>query len=151
MSRSLLGFFLELCVRNQHHYQSNSFLEVMQNISDRVRTRMIGSLQCLTSWSGCHCFWVVRTTREMKRIASPVCIMPGNWWSTFTHMSSLFRGSHVRKPRFSGLSSQTLREWQRDSVEAVSLQGQCSCASISQLLSVQIWSILCSHKAINSN
>lgn len=126
----LLAFFLELYVRNQHHYQSNSFLEVMQPISDRVGTCMIGRSQRLASWRGCHCFWVVTTTREMKRIAFPVCIMPGNWWSTFTHMSSLLHGSPVTKPRSPCLSSQTLREWQGDSVEVVSLQSECSCQRI---------------------
>lgn len=101
------------------------------------------------SWTGCHCLWVVWITMEMKRITSHVCIMPGNLWSTFTHTSSLPRGSPMRKLRFLGLS----RRWENGGVTQWRLSRSYASvpANISQLLSVQIGSILCSHKAINSN
>lgn len=136
--------------KNQCWKKSEQFLQVMQCISDRVsicRTYPCIQLPEL----GSLCFHVVKMTTEMKIISHP-CITLKNWWSTFIHTSSLHHANPVRRkaeaPWF--VQSDTERmssvtQWRYSGPKASVL------ANMSQLFSVQIWRVLCNHKAFNSS
>lgn len=123
----------------------------MQCISDRVRTCLIYPSAQLPELSTL-CFWVVTITMEMKVITARVCIMLGNLWRTFIHTSSLPQENPMRRKAEVSWSVQSDAERMSTVTQGSSLWTKASVlADMSQLFSVKIWRVLCSHKTIYSN
>ena len=122
----------------------------MQCISDRVsicRTHPCIQLPEL----GSLCFHVMKMTTDMK-ITSHPCITLKNWWSTFIHTSSLHHANPVRRKAEAPWFVQSGHHWMSSVIQwRYSGLKASVLANMSQLFSVQIWRVLCNHKAINSN
>ena len=102
------------------------------------------------NWALFVFMWWKWQQKWRKSIISHPCVRLRKWWSSFIHTSSLHPANPVRRKaevlwfvQSDTERMSTVNQWRFSSPKASVL------TNMSQLFSVQIWRVLCNHKAIN--